>query len=218
MSIVTLVRHGQANTGATDEDSYDNLSKLGRQQAAWLGDYLAGNAHGVRRIIAGSMRRQQQTASYIATALGLSVAMDRRLNEINYFALTESLQARTNRQPPTCREEFLEHLPMVMASWEAGEIESPDETFAEYQQRVQDILAEAELSDGTMLVTSGGVIGMAMRNVLGLNTDSFAHVLLQINNASTHRYQIEHGARRLMTFNATPHLDAHDRVETRTYV
>ena len=218
MSTVTLVRHGQANTGAQDEASYDNLSALGRQQAAWLGDYLAGGAHGVTRIISGTMRRQQQTASYVATALGLDVSHDKRLNEINYFGLTESLQARTNRTPPSNREEFLEHLPTVMAAWEAGEIASPDETFVQYQARVHDVMLDAEAQPGTMLVTSGGIIGMAMRHVLGLGSDAFSHVLLQINNASTHRYQIELGKRRLTSFNNTPHLDAHDRAELRTYV
>ena len=40
---LTIVRHGQANTGATDEKSYDKLSDLGRQQARWLGEHFAGN-------------------------------------------------------------------------------------------------------------------------------------------------------------------------------
>ena len=33
MSEVWLVRHGQAQTGASDEASYDRLSALGHQQA-----------------------------------------------------------------------------------------------------------------------------------------------------------------------------------------
>ena len=37
MGEVVLVRHGQANSGATDEESYDRLSDLGHQQARWLG-------------------------------------------------------------------------------------------------------------------------------------------------------------------------------------
>ena len=36
MSTITLIRHGQANTAAQDEVSYDRLSDLGTQQAAWL--------------------------------------------------------------------------------------------------------------------------------------------------------------------------------------
>ena len=39
MSHITLIRHGQANSGAQDEAGYDALSELGARQAAWLGDY-----------------------------------------------------------------------------------------------------------------------------------------------------------------------------------
>src|SRR6056297_3369689 len=37
---IILVRHGQANSHATDEQSYDRLSDLGREQARWLGAHL----------------------------------------------------------------------------------------------------------------------------------------------------------------------------------
>ena len=40
MSHITLIRHGQANSQARDEASYDRLSDLGHQQAAWLGEWL----------------------------------------------------------------------------------------------------------------------------------------------------------------------------------
>lgn len=40
MTHITLIRHGQANTEARDEVSYDRLSELGHQQAAWLGAHL----------------------------------------------------------------------------------------------------------------------------------------------------------------------------------
>ncbi|HGG64496.1 MAG TPA: histidine phosphatase family protein, partial [Rhodobacteraceae bacterium] len=39
---LTLIRHGQAQTGARDEASYDSLSDLGHQQAQWLGETLRG--------------------------------------------------------------------------------------------------------------------------------------------------------------------------------
>jgi phosphohistidine phosphatase SixA len=37
---LVLIRHGQANSAANDEDGYDRLSDLGHQQARWLGDWL----------------------------------------------------------------------------------------------------------------------------------------------------------------------------------
>lgn len=218
MTRVTLVRHGQAQTGAIDEASYDRLSPLGRQQAAWLGDYLAVTSSGVSRVVSGPMRRQQQTATEIAQALSLKVERDTRLVEINYFALAASLERRRSIGLPTDRRGFLAHLPQVMAAWHDGAIENPDETFDNFQARVLGALDEAEAKDGTLLVTSGGVIGMAIRHVLSLELDAFSHVLLQTNNASLHRYEVEFDQRRLVTFNAIPHLDIPGREHARTYV
>lgn len=217
MSQVMLVRHGQAQTGAQDEASYDALSPLGFQQARWLGDYIAGSCHVPTRIISGTMRRQQETAGEIAEALGMERTQDARLNEINYFALAESMQDNHAVELPQTRAEFLLHMPQTMAAWRDGSISCPNESFADYEGRVLAMLEEAEKQDGTMLVTSGGIIGMAMRYILGLELDSFSHVLLQTNNASLHRYEVELGQRRLMSFNGTPHLDSPERVHARTF-
>jgi len=52
MSHITLIRHGQANTGARDEQSYDRLSALGHQQAAWLGEVTRlARSSGVIRLL-----------------------------------------------------------------------------------------------------------------------------------------------------------------------
>ena len=40
MSFITLIRHGQANSSATTEEGYDNLSELGKTQARWLGEQI----------------------------------------------------------------------------------------------------------------------------------------------------------------------------------
>ena len=45
-----------AQSGATDEASYDRLSPLGLQQARWLGEHLAATGQGFDRVIAGGWR------------------------------------------------------------------------------------------------------------------------------------------------------------------
>ncbi len=61
MSVVYLVRHGQAGT----RENYDSLSDLGRRQARRLGEHLA--AQGVRFDAAwsGSLARQRATAEEV---------------------------------------------------------------------------------------------------------------------------------------------------------
>ena len=218
MTQIILVRHGQANTGARDEESYDKLSDLGRQQARWLGEYLHGTDHGVTRIISGNLFRQRDTAAEIADKLGFEVTEDPRLKELDYFSLAKSLEEQKNIAMPTDRASFIEHFPKVMEAWEEGAIYSASETYQDFATRVLGALEDAEKQDGTMLVTSGGVIGTAMRHILGLDLHSYAHMLLQVNNSSYHRYTVEYGARRLNMFNALAHLDVPERAYARTFI
>ena len=56
MGEITLVRHGQANSAATDEAGYDKLSELGHQQAAWLGDWINAHDGPFDAVFSGSLR------------------------------------------------------------------------------------------------------------------------------------------------------------------
>ena len=215
---ISLVRHGQAQTGAKDEVSYDNLSALGRDQAKWLGEYLASSSHDVDRIVAGPLHRQRQTAEIIGEIMGRPVVADERLREMDYFGLAASIE-RSHALPfPVDREGFMTHLPQVMEVWQNGGIESSVESFETFANRVGDALHDAEnTGERVMLVTSGGVIGMSLRLILSLDMTSFGHMLVQICNSSLHRYVRENDQRMLDTFNATPHLDTPQRAVARTY-
>ena len=59
MGEIILVRHGQANSSARDEEGYDRLSDLGHQQAAWLGDYMRDREGVFYKVISGSLRRHR---------------------------------------------------------------------------------------------------------------------------------------------------------------
>lgn len=218
-SEITLVRHGQAQSGAHDESSYDRLSDLGVQQAQWLGAYLKDTQSSYDQLVSGTLVRQRDTAAEIASALGLDQTQDARLNEFDFFGLAASLKQVHNTPIPTDRPGFMAHVPQVMEAWHLGEISTPQESFDQFEERVRAALEQVEKSGGrVLLVTSGGVIGMALRIVLGLELRTFSHVLLQVNNSSMHRY-IKSGETRLLDgFNATPHLDRADRASARTYL
>ena len=219
MSEITLVRHGQAQTGARDEASYDRLSRLGAQQAVWLGEHLAASGRRFDRLVCGTLNRQRATADRIADALGLTVDTDPRLNEMDYFGLAAALN-RTHALPfPADRESFLIHIAQVLAAWSAGEIDSPAESFADFEGRVAAFIADARGDGGqVMLVTSGGVIGMAMRLMLRLDLAAYGHTLLQIYNSSVHRYVTAGPDLVLDSYNAIPHLDRADRLHAQSLV
>ncbi|MEO1798692.1 MAG: phosphoglycerate mutase family protein, partial [Pseudomonadota bacterium] len=85
MGEIILVRHGQANSTATDEESYDRLSDLGHQQAQLLGEHLRGLGETFDLVLSGTLRRHQETAS----AMGFEPdRLDPRLNELDYFNLS----------------------------------------------------------------------------------------------------------------------------------
>lgn len=216
---ITLVRHGQAQSGATDEASYDNLSDLGRQQARWLGEHLSATGQHFDHMLAGTLNRQGDTAAALSHCLGLPFSRDERLNELDYFGLARSMEDTLALPVPSDRDAFIAHMPQLMTAWQAGRLHSDLESFETFQNRIRAIIAHAETLGGrVLLVTSGGVIGMAMRVLLQLEVSAYANVLLMINNTSVHRYVKAGDVLLLDTFNGTPHLERSDRAHARTLV
>ena len=215
MAEVVLVRHAQASAGT---DDYDRLSPLGHEQAEWLGLWLRAHDLAFDRVYRGNLRRHRETAAALQ-GLGPEPVVDPRFDEFHYFSLQQEYQRLTGTPEARSREEFLTTFPAVLARWAAGELGREGETFAAFEARVSEALAEAARPGETVLiVTSGGVIGVILRHVLGLSDDATADMMLAIRNASIHRLKHEGGRLRLSLFNAHPHLDPADRAHARTYV
>lgn len=212
MGEIVLVRHGQANSHADNEADYDRLSDLGHLQARWLGDWFAEREAPFDRVLSGTLRRHRETAA----AMGVEAEEDARLNEMDYFNLGQALED-THGVPMPDADGFPEHLPQVMRAWHAAEIQG-DESFAAFETRITDLLVEAATEGRrTLCVTSGGVIGMAVRHVLDLDPLRLSMILLPIRNTSIHRFRVRGDAMLLDGFNATPHLDRTDRGHALTH-
>ena len=214
---IILIRHGQANTGAKDEESYDKLSSMGHQQSAWLGDYLRAQGTEFDRVICGNLRRHQETAA----GLGLrqSIEIDHRVNELRYFDLAQEYQAQTRKPLPSSAEEFAQHVPQLFAAWHAGQLDNAHESYRSFADRFGQVMSElTELGGHSLVVTSGGVIGMAIARHLSLGPEGFAQVMLPIHNSSIHRFSIAQGVTQMASYNGTPHLDASDRRHARTVI
>ena len=133
MSHVTLVRHGQANTAARDERSYDRLSDLGRQQARWLGEHMRGTGERFARAYRGTLTRHRETAEEMA--LGLEVVADARLNELEYFTMAQLCAEQHGVAMPESREAFILHLPRLFTIWREGGLEGAPESFESSETR-----------------------------------------------------------------------------------
>lgn len=215
MGEIVLVRHGQANSGATTEEEYDRLSDLGKRQASWLGDWFRDHEPPFDLVLSGTMRRHVETGE----AMGfMPERRDARLNEVDYFALARDMEITHGVPQPTSEQDFAAHVTQTYIAWNRAEIAGA-EAFAEFEARVKGILDEAaEPGRRVLCLTSGGVISMALRIALGLDAERLAHVLMPIRNSSVHRFRVLEAGTFLSGFNAIPHLDAPDRADARTFV
>ncbi len=219
MPHITLVRHGQANTEARDEVSYDKLSKLGHQQARWLGKHFEDSGEQYQRVYAGTMQRHLETAQGMGASRFGDVGIDPRLNEFAYFSLSQLMWEQHGLIVPNDREGFVRHMPQVLGAWERGEIEGAPESYVHFFSRVSDVMSEISSGQGrALVVTSGGLIGTVLRQTLSLDLEGWSQMCLAIQNTSVHRWQMVLGRAMLVHFNGTPHLDTPDRHFARTHL
>lgn len=217
MSHITLIRHGQANSHATDEESYDQLSGLGHQQSAWLGAYLRDQNQHHTRLYTGTLRRHVETA----TAMGMEIepVRDARLNELEYLTMARAMQKEHGVPFPADQAGFTRHLPQLFEAWSRDEITDAPEAFADFEARISAVLSDIAAGDGPALViTSGGLISCAMRQVLRLDIGGMAQLALAIYNTSQHRLFPIGGRLSPMMFNAIPHLEDPARHHAQTHV
>lgn len=217
MTEVTLIRHGQANTGAKDEESYDRLSDLGHRQAGWLGDYFRTTDE-FDRVVSGTLRRQRQTAAGLALD-HLPHETDPRLNEIDYFGLAQSVHDSHGIAFPNNQEEFAAHIPQVLELWKNNLTDPKLESYQSFHDRILAALHDAGASgQRTLLVSSTGVISTLTAIALGLDMVRKSKMFLKVSHTSIHRFELAPDDLYLTQFCATPHLDAADRRHAITMV
>lgn len=219
MPHITLVRHGQANTMARDEISYDKLSPLGHQQARWLGGHMQSTGDRFQRVYTGTMRRHVETAHSMGAPDHAAIIQDARLNEFAYFTLSQLMEEQHGLPVPTEREGFVSHLPAVLGAWERGEIEGSPETHDAFAARIRDAMDEIAAGQGrALVVTSGGLIGTVLRQTLALDVSGWSQMCLAIMNTSVHRWQMVLGRPLLTQFNNVSHLEHPDRHHAQTHL
>lgn len=216
MSHITLIRHGQANSAARDEQGYDRLSPLGHQQSQWLGDHLRASGNHHPRVYSGTLRRHVETAAGMGF---VEAERDARLNELSYFRMAQLLEEQRGIPIPEEREGFIEHLPLVFEEWRQGRIDGAPEPYDAFHDRILAALTEIAEGDGpALVVTSGGLIAMVMGRLMGLDTQATARLALAIMNTSMHRLFPIGGHLSPVLFNAVPHLEAPDRHFAQTHL
>lgn len=202
---IRLVRHGQASWGAAD---YDQLSELGREQAATLGHQwkLSGTTPGT--VLAGSMRRHAQTA---AACLGdaQELVLDDGWNEFDHVAVHRAFS------PDTHSHSDPKVASALTLRWIQGEGEH-EENYVQFVERVRAVLARTVArarEDGVVTVfSSGGPISIAASLVLVGDDSLFVPLKDVLVNASVTEIAIPSTAPPTLTsFNEALHLERGER-------
>lgn len=93
------------------------------------------------------------------------------------------------------------------------------ETYESFETRVQSVLAEIAEGEGpALVVTSGGLISLAMAQAMGVGIPAMARLALAIMHTSMHRLFPIGGHWSPVLFNAVPHLDRPDRRLAQTHM
>jgi broad specificity phosphatase PhoE len=231
MSVIYLVRHGQASFGT---DNYDQLSATGREQVQLLGAYFADLGEPIDRIYSGALHRQRATAQLIAEQLAaaappLSIepAFDEYDSEAILHAFADSLTADQLHEAGwpglrTDRRRFQFFLERAARAWVEAQIEAanmiPWKGFhARIIAAVENIMRTEGRSKTLLVSTSGGVIGTIVAHVLGLANHIGIELNWAVHNASITRLIYNADKVSLSMFNALPHLDRGERRALITY-
>lgn len=217
MSILILMRHGQALFGA---DSYDALSDVGRKQASATGAWLRQRDQHFSAVWHGPRRRQADTATEVMgmEAMAAGPVMTPGLDEFGegeeVLAAAAALFGRSMSGPEApSRREQLRCYNRAIAEWSRGAVEIPGrQDFLSFRAAVRGWLHD-RIHDGVspsgrceLAVTSAGVISAALCEVLDL-PDSQWHPLMQvIQNASVTELAFSGGRCGLRSFNSVGHL------------
>ena len=230
MSMMTLVRHGQASFLAAD---YDRLSALGEEQSRLLGRYWGVHGYRFDAVYTGPRSRQQDTAKWIGESIRQAGSvwpdpvMLPGLDEYDLrgfvehvapaLAATDSGFARLleidqmNTLPHERFRSFQAMFEKLLLHWQS-ETKPIDnvEPWPVFQQRVvstiRQIQRNAPKSSHVAIITSGGLIGTAVQSVLAAPDRSALDLNWRVRNSSLTELVFTHDRLTLDSFNAVPHL------------
>ena len=216
MSLLLLVRHGQASWGAAD---YDNLSDHGVEQSRLLGKHLVSIGIEPSRVWVGGMRRHRQTADAAIEAAGWTVEpeVDPGWAEFDHVRILEAHgdAPDAHGMPIT---DFNVLFDAAIRRWTGGAHAADyDEPFDAFTGRVEEAVqrAAARLGPGEtgLVFTSGGPIAWAAARLLGGGVEQWGRLNpVQVNTGLSRLVTGSRGTT-LVSLNEQAHLGP----ETLTY-
>lgn len=222
MPYLYLVRHAQPDFAG----HYDSVTDLGLQQSAWLGEHFAARGLRFARVISGSLERQRHTLDAILRCLPESPAAitDPRFNEYDAASVLGAFHLGDERAMRATgdRRRYFTAVRDALRAWSRqDEVIPGGESWLQFGSRIAAGLADAGAGLGAdakvLVVTSGGVIGRSVAEVLEAGPDAAIQLNLQTRNTGITELVFGRSARRVVAFNAVPHLERADRAYAVTH-
>jgi len=225
LSVIYLVRHGQASFGSAD---YDVLSELGHRQAALVGAELRARGVRIDLAVSGALRRQRETAAAALAAFAAEgwpgeIETDSRWNEydqdwlINRLADVGGVPTVAATVPPSrgvSSRTFQGLLDVSLAEWIARPETGPG-SFTAFSDAVGDALdglVRRLGSGGTAVVfSSAGPIAAVCSRLLGMRADGVVSLNRVMINASVTKIVAGRSGTSLISVNEHSHIDTAGR-------
>ncbi|MCE5309525.1 MAG: histidine phosphatase family protein [Acidobacteriales bacterium] len=230
MSVLTVVRHGQASFLAED---YDKLSSIGERQAAALGEYWARNRVKIDAVYTGPKKRQIDTATIAGaayTGAGLHWPVPVVLKGLDEYRVDEVMRryvpdlAAADRRVGELRRAVQKAkgtpaLPIaieklfrrVSTMWVQKDFDARDvEDWSQFSSRAREALAETRnhgrRGAHVVVVTSAGPTAVALQTALGLDDVATLELSWLVRNTACSEFLFSGNRFSLWSFNTTPHL------------
>lgn len=224
MSVIYLIRHGQASFGDGD---YDRLSDLGHTQAKLLGAALAPRVGEVEKVVVGTMRRHRETMDGSLAAIGAAPEPieSSAFDEYDHKEVIARYEPRYADEREIAKDlaavaDPLRHLQEIFAQatarWAGGEHDQEyTEPWPRFRARVLagfEELAGAISKSGTALVfTSGGPIAVLAAHLLGVDSGRAFTLQWRFVNAGVTKIVTGRRGPAVVSLNEHAHLELHGR-------
>jgi broad specificity phosphatase PhoE len=225
MSMIYMIRHGQASFG---KKNYDRLSQLGKTQARILAEHLLGTAFHPHAVYSGTMERQTATAREL---LSVYHAAGRELpdlealsgfDEYDTTAIVTGLFPDMAEEAPSLKDDlekmyvskasFKRVFEGAMLRWVTGRFYTPGiESWEDLKARVAGSIRLIMERHGRgkiiAVFTSGGTIAALLSHVLGISGQDALYLNWQLLNTSISRFMYNKERITLAGFNGIAHLE-----------
>ena len=206
MSVLTLVRHGQARPFQKDSD---RLSETGEQQARALAEYWERLGVAFDEVWCGSLKRHCQTMALVYERFPSwpQPQTSEDWNEYPAEAVIDAFGAPVEPGPDQ-NKRFQKMFEAAMLAW-LNDKNGSARTFAEFRERVLRGLKRIQQGPSNRRVvvfTSGGPIGLCVQTALAAPEQMFLEVNWRVRNCSITEFVFSSDRLSLDLFNATPHL------------